>query len=144
MNIEIWKEFVQQNWLVIVIALILLFVVVNVLKTVIKWAIVLIIVAALCIYSGVSFDQIKSVVNDVSSSTLETVKSEAQELMLNEAKQATYVLHDDGTFTITSPNVEVTGEQGKDKVKVSLRGVSVGEWSISNAAVQQYMENASR
>ncbi|WP_454193748.1 hypothetical protein [Paenibacillus sp. Marseille-Q7038] len=142
MDLEVWKEFVQQNWLVIIVALILLFIVINVLKTVLKWAIVLVIVAALIIYSGVSLDQIKDVVTDVSSSTVETVKTEAQELMQNEAKQATYVLHKDGTFTITSPNVEVTGEQGKDKVKVSLRGVSVGEWSINNAAVKEYMETA--
>ncbi|WP_211746548.1 hypothetical protein [Paenibacillus sp. Marseille-Q4541] len=142
MDLEVWKEFVQQNWLVIIVALILLFIVVNVLKTVLKWAIVLIIVAALLIYSGVSLDQIKNVVTDVGSSTVETVKVEVQELMQKEAEQATYVLHEDGSFTITSPNVEVTGTQGKDKVKVSLRGVSVGEWSVTNAAVKQYIETA--
>ncbi|GAK42508.1 ATPase [Paenibacillus urinalis] len=141
MDIEIWKEFISQNWLVIVIALILLFVVINVLRTVLKWAIVVVIVAALIIYSGVSFDQIKTVVTDVGTSTMDTLRTEAAELMQKEAAKAEYVVNPDGTFTITSPNVEVNGKQGEDKVKVSVRGISLGEWSI-NDTVRLFMETA--
>lgn len=141
MDIEIWKEFISQNWLVIVIALILLFVVINVLRTVLKWAIVVVIVAAVIIYSGVSFDQIKTVVTDVGTSTMDTLRTEAAELMKKEAEKAEYVVNPDGTFTITSPNVEVNGKQGEDKVKVSVRGISLGEWSV-NDTVRLFMETA--
>lgn len=141
MDIEVWKEFISQNWLVIVIGLILLFVVLNVVRTVLKWAIVIVIVAALIIYSGVSFEQIKTVVSDVSASTMDTLKAEAAELMQKEAEKAEYVVNEDGTFTITSPNVEVSGKQGEDKVKVSVRGVSLGEWSV-NDTVKLFMETA--
>lgn len=141
MDIEVWKEFISQNWLVIVIALILLFVVINVLRTVLKWVIVVVIVAALIIYSGVSFEQIKTVVSDVGTSTMDTLGTEAAELMQKEAEKAEYVVNPDGTFTITSPNVEVNGKQGEDKVKVSVRGISLGEWSV-NDTVELFMETA--
>ncbi|MEK5061372.1 hypothetical protein ACFSVM_20655 [Paenibacillus shunpengii] len=141
MDIEIWKEFISQNWLVIVIALILLFVVINVLRTMLKWAIVVVIVAALIIYSGVSFEQIRTVVTDVGASTMDTLRTEAAELMQKEAEKAEYTVNPDGTFTITSPNVEVSGKQGEDKVKVSVRGISLGEWSV-NDTVQLFMETA--
>ncbi|MCM3129783.1 MULTISPECIES: hypothetical protein [unclassified Paenibacillus] len=141
MDIEVWKEFISQNWLVIVIALILLFVVINVLRTVLKWVIVVVIVAALIIYSGVSFEQIKTVVSDVGTSTMDTLGTEAAELMQKEAEKAEYVVNPDGTFTITSPNVEVNGKQGEDKVKVSVRGISLGEWSV-NDTVKLFMETA--
>ena len=87
MNIEVIKEFVMQNWLVIVVALIILFFVLNVVKTMLKWAIAIIIIAALLIYSGISMEQIKQTVTDVQSSTVDTLKKEAASIMLKEASR---------------------------------------------------------
>ena len=36
MDPEVWSQFIRENWLVIVIALVLLFAVVNLVKTVLK------------------------------------------------------------------------------------------------------------
>ncbi|WP_091071185.1 hypothetical protein [Paenibacillus sp. NFR01] len=129
---DVWSQFFRENWVVIVIALVLLFAVINVVKTVVKWAIVIIILAALFIYSGVTMDQIGNAVNKVADGTVSTLKSEAQEVMLKEAKDAKYASGGDGTFTITTPNLEVKGAAGEDKVEVIFRGVSLGKWSITD------------
>ncbi|WP_128103460.1 ATPase [Paenibacillus sp. DCT19] len=142
MDIEVIKEFVMQNWLVIVVALIILFFVLNVVKTVLKWAIAIIIIAALLIYSGISIDQIKQTVTDVQSSTMDTLKKEATNLMVNEASKATYAKGQNGEFTITSPNVEIKGTAGADKVNVTLRGISLGEWNLDNETIRVFVDKA--
>lgn len=44
MDTQVWIEFLKQNWLVIAIALIILFIVLNVVRTVIKWALAVLII----------------------------------------------------------------------------------------------------
>ncbi|MCL6603844.1 MAG: hypothetical protein K6T94_13290 [Paenibacillus sp.] len=141
MDMQVWSQFIRENWLVIIIALVILFAVVNLVKTVLKWAIVIIIVVGLFIYSGVTIDQLGDAVNKVKNETVSTLKSEAQEVMLKEAKEAVYTMNDDGTFTITSPNIEVKGTAGQDKVDVTFRGVSLGKWSI-NDTMKSFIDEA--
>lgn len=141
MNTQVWSDFLQQNWLIIVIALIVLFVVLGLVKTMVKWAIAIIIVIALVVYSGVSLEKIKDVVNDVTTETVDTLKSEAMNLMMKESKEAKYKADAAGNFTITTPNLELKGEKGKDKVDVSLRGVSLGKWKI-NDTVQSFINES--
>ncbi|MDQ0193869.1 hypothetical protein J2T20_002222 [Paenibacillus wynnii] len=143
MDTQVWSQFIRENWLVIVIALVLLFAVVNLVKTVLKWAIVIIIVVGLFIYSGVTMDQLGNAVDKVKEGTVSTLKSEAQEVMLKEAKDAVYTMNDDGTFTITSPNIEVKGTAGQDKVDVTFRGVSLGKWSVTDT-MKTFIEEASK
>jgi len=138
MNTQVWSDFLQQNWLVIVIALIVLFVVLNLVKTMVKWALVLIIIVAVVVYSGVSLEKIKDVVNDVKTEAVDNLKSEATNVMMKEAKEAKYTSDAAGNFTITTPNLEMKGQKGKDKVDVSLRGVSLGQWKISDT-VQSFI-----
>ncbi|WP_025336321.1 hypothetical protein [Paenibacillus sabinae] len=132
MDTQVWSQFIRENWLVIVIGLVLLFAVVNLVKTVLKWAIAIVIVAGLLIYSGVTIDQIGNAVNKVKEGTVDTLKTEAQSVMLKEAKDAVYTASEDGTFTITTPNIEVKGKAGEDKVNVTFRGVSLGQWSVND------------
>ena len=143
MDTQVWSQFIRENWLVIVIALVLLFAVVNLVKTVLKWAIVIIIVVGLFIYSGVTIDQLGNAVDKVKEGTVSTLKSEAQAVMLKEAKDAVYIMNDDGTFTITSPNIEVKGTAGQDKVDVTFRGVSLGKWSVTDT-MKSFIEEASK
>ncbi|AIQ14337.1 hypothetical protein [Paenibacillus durus] len=141
MDTQVWSQFIRENWLVIVIALVLLFAVVNLVKTVLKWAIVIVIVAGLLVYSGVTIDQIGNAVSKVKEETVGTLKNEAQQVMLKEAKDAVYTANSDGTFTITTPNIEVKGRAGEDKVNVTFRGVSLGQWSV-NETVKSFIEEA--
>ncbi|SDF14366.1 hypothetical protein SAMN04488542_10679 [Fontibacillus panacisegetis] len=143
MDFQVWSEFFKQNWLVIVGALVVLFLVVNFVKTVIKWVLVLAIVASVIIYSGISLKDIGNAVTTVTDQAVSISKSEALKMMKNEAKDAKLTQNNDGSYTITTPNLEVTGETGSDKVQVTFRGVSLGEWSM-NDTLQAFITEAKR
>ncbi|WP_223067610.1 hypothetical protein [Paenibacillus caui] len=133
MDYQVWIDFFKQNWLIIVVALVALVLIANLVKTVVKWVFIIAIAAFLIVYSGISLNDISNAVSKVKNETISTMKNEALNLMKNEAKDAKYEQDKDGSFTIITPNLEVTGEANSDKVKVSLRGVSLGEWSRGDA-----------
>ncbi|NMO95612.1 hypothetical protein [Paenibacillus lemnae] len=141
MDTQVWLEFLKQNWLVIAIGLIVLLIVVNLVKTVVKWLLVVLIVGGLLIYSGISLDQINDVVSTVKNETVDTVKSEVMNLMMKEAQDAKYTSNGDGTYTVKAPNLELNGSSGSGEVKVTFRGVPVGTWDI-NDTIQSYIGQA--
>lgn len=142
-DFQVWSEFLKQNWLVIVVALVILFLVLNFVKTVIKWVLVLVIAGAVIVYSGITLNDIGEAVTTVKDQAISVSKTEALNMMKNEAKEATLSQNSDGTYTIKTPNLEVTGETGNDKVKVTFRGVSLGEWSM-NDTLEAFISEAKR
>lgn len=142
-DVQVWTEFLQENWLVIVVALVILFLVLNFVRTVVKWALVLVIAAFIIIYSGITMKDIGDAVTTVKEQALDISKTEALNMMKNEAKEAELTQNSDGSFTITTPNLEVVGQAGSDKVKVSFRGVSLGEWSM-NDTLEAFIQEAKR
>lgn len=143
LNVDVWVEFLKQNWLVIVIALVVLFVILNFVKTVVKWALVLVIAAFVIIYSGISLKDIGDAVTAVKDQAVTISKNEALNMLKDEAGEAKMTRNADGTFTITTPSLEVTGTEGEDKVKVTFHGVPLGEWSI-NDTLKAFIQEAER
>lgn len=148
MDMKVWTDFfqknwelVQHNWLYILIGLVVLFVLLNVVKTLVKWLIIVVIVVALLIYSGISLDQVRNTVTHVKDGAVGTLKNEALDMMVKEAKDAQYTSNIDGTFSVTSSNLEVTGRSDSDTVKVSFRGIPLGEWDMSDK-VKQFIQSA--
>ncbi|WP_334075417.1 MULTISPECIES: hypothetical protein [Paenibacillus] len=144
MNLEVWTEFLKQNWLVIVVALVVLFLILNFVKTLVKWALVLVIAAFVIIYSGISLKDIGDAITTVKDQAVEISRSEAMNMMKKEAADAKMTRNPDGTFTIKTPNLEVSGKEGDGKVKVMFHGVSLGEWKVSDtleAFIQQAKQN---
>lgn len=141
MDTQVWIEFLKQNWLVIAIALIILFIVLNVVRTVIKWALAVLIIVGLLVYSGISLDKIGEVVTTVKEETVDTIKKEALNMMMKEAKEAKYTSNGDGTYSIKAPNLELKGSEGSEEVEVTFRGVSVGKWDI-NDTIQSFIDDA--
>jgi outer membrane murein-binding lipoprotein Lpp len=135
MDVQVWTDFLQQNWLVIVIALVVLFIVLNLVKTMVKWVLAIVIVAGLLIYSGISLDRIGEVVTTVKDETVDTLKSEAMNMMLKEAKDAKFTKNTDGTYVVTTPNMSLKGETGTETVDVTFKGVPVGEWKINDTII---------
>lgn len=136
MDVQVWTDFLQQNWLVIVIALVVLFVILNLVKTMVKWVLAIVIVAGLLIYSGISLDKIGEVVTTVKDETVDTVKSEATNMMLKEAKEAKYAENVDGTkYTVTTPNVSLEGTKGTETVEVTFKGVPLGQWKVNDTII---------
>lgn len=143
LNVDVWIEFLKSNWLVIVVALVILFVVLNFVKTVVKWALVLVIAAFVIIYSGIELKDIGEAVTAVKDQAVTISKNEAMNMLKDEAGEAKMTNNTDGTFTITTPNLEVKGSPGEDKVKVSFRGVPLGEWSV-NDTLDAFIQEAAR
>lgn len=143
MDTQVWLEFLKQNWLVIAVALIVLFIVVNLVKTVIKWALVILIIGGLLIYSGISLDKIGEVVTTVKNETVDTVKTEAMNMMMKEAKEAKYTSNGDGTYTVKSPNLELKGKSGSKEVEVTFRGMPVGKWDL-NETIKDFIGQAKK
>lgn len=141
MDTQVWIEFLKQNWLVIAIALIILFIVLNVVRTVIKWALAVLIIVGLLVYSGISLDKLGEVVTTVKEETVDTIKKEALNMMMKEAKEAKYTSNGDGTYSIKAPNLELKGSDGSEEVEVTFRGVSVGKWDI-NDTIQSFIDDA--
>ncbi len=143
MDWQVWSEFFRQNWLIILVALIILFMVINLVKTVIKWLIVIIIVVAVCIYSGISIDQIRDTVSGVTGQTVAALQEQAMDVMKDEAKSARFIQNGDGTYTIKTDTIELKGTPGAGKVGVTFRGVPLGEWEI-NSTIRSMIDQAKK
>ncbi|WP_019005574.1 hypothetical protein [Cohnella laeviribosi] len=141
LDLEAWKQFVIDHWILIVIAVVALIVVINVVKTVLKWVLVAAIVIGLAVYGGYSVNDLK----EVGSKVTQALEDQALKAMAGEASQAVYKLNGDGTFTVTTPNLELTGVPNSGEVKVKFQGVSLGTWKMEGAVRQliaQARENA--
>ncbi|WP_168123736.1 hypothetical protein [Paenibacillus sp. HB172176] len=128
-----WSTFLKDNWFVLLIALLVLFLIIRIVKTVVKWAIVAVIVLAIVLYSGYSLDDVKQLGTKVMDSGLDDLKElgekmkdsaqqQAYDAMLNEAKEAQYTVNEDGTYTVSSPSIELRGTAGSDEAELSVKG----------------------
>lgn len=136
-DLDTWTAFFKEHWLVLVIALIVLFIIVRIVKTFLKWAIVAAIVLGIVVYSGYSMDDLK----EIGSKVADTVKQEAVNAMVGEAKDAAFVTNADGTFTVKTKNVELTGEPGANEVAISFRGTELGKWEL-DSTIQAFIDQA--
>lgn len=117
--------FLQDRWLVVLIALVVLFVVVKIVKTVLKWVIVLAIVAGLIYYGSTYTDKLKDIGENVAATAKEAVSDLKEKAVQGLAgKDATYKDNGDGTYTVTSGGIRLDGRSGSDKIKITIAGVS--------------------
>jgi hypothetical protein len=122
--------FLQDRWLVVIIAIIALFVVIKIVKTVLKWIIVLAIVAGLIYYGSTYTDQLKDIGENVAATAKEAVSDLKEKAVQGLAgKDAKYKDNGDGTYTVTSGSIRLDGKTGSDKVKITIAGVSA-EFSL--------------
>ncbi len=136
-DIETWKSFFEAHWLILAIAVVVLFIVVRVVKTVIKWLLVAAIVIGVLLYSGytledLNVENLKQIGTEVGAQVAESVKKEAINAMVGEAADATYASNGDGTFTVKTANLELTGTLGAAEVEVSFRGAALGTWKVDD------------
>ncbi|RXZ84263.1 hypothetical protein EBB07_04095 [Paenibacillaceae bacterium] len=132
-DMDMWISFIKENWLFLIIALLALFIVVRVVKTVIKWALVAIIVIVVIVYSGYNLGDLKSQWDEIAavgSQVADNVKQEALQAMVGEADDALYKTNEDGTYTVTTKNVELKGKAGENEVNVYYRNAPLGKWKI--------------
>jgi hypothetical protein len=129
LDFDAWLQFLQDHWLVVAAAILGIVVVVKLVKTVLKWVLVAAIVVGIATYGGYTVDDLKS----VGSKVTEQLQDQAIKSMAGEAAQATYEHKDDGSFTIKTPSLELTGVPNSGEVDVKLHGVSLGTWKMEGA-----------
>ncbi|WP_317890684.1 hypothetical protein [Paenibacillus arenilitoris] len=136
-DLDTWTAFFKEHWFVLVVALVALLLIIRIVKTVVKWALVAAIVLGIVIYSGYSMDDLK----EIGSKVADTVRQEAVNAMVGEAKDATFSANDDGTFTVKTNNVELTGEPGANEVSIKFRGAPLGKWEL-DGTIQAFIDQA--
>ncbi|MBH5319195.1 hypothetical protein I6N90_15435 [Paenibacillus sp. GSMTC-2017] len=134
---DTWMTFLQENWFVLAIGLIVLILVIRIVKTVVKWALVAAVVIGLVVYSGYTLDDVK----EIGTKVMASVKDEAINAMVGEAKEAKYTLNDDGTYTITTKNIDLKGKVGDSEVKVSLHNAPYVTLELEGA-IKQFIDQA--
>ncbi|ACT03483.1 hypothetical protein [Paenibacillus sp. JDR-2] len=132
-----WSTFLQDHWLVLVVALVVLLFIIRVVKTFVKWALVLVIVVGIVAYSGYTLDDVKS----IGTQAIDSLKQEAVSAMAGEVDKATFTSNSDGTFTVKTENLEMTGVPGSGEVNVKFRGKSVGTMKI-DSTIQALIDQA--
>lgn len=120
-TLDQWMDFIAERWFVILIAVVVLFLVIKIVKTLLKWVVVIVIVAALFMYGSNYTDTIK----DVSGMIIDHTKEEVLELLSDEIEDADYEESPDGSFKITSKNFIVVGHIDSDEVEVTFRGQTI-------------------
>jgi hypothetical protein len=114
--VDFLMPFVKENWFIIVGAIVVLFLVVRLVKTVIKWVIVLAVLGGL-FYMGADY---KDKLLNLGTAVTAEVKNQATAAITNEMKDAQYKLNADGTFTVTTKSLRLDGVPSSNEVKITV------------------------
>lgn len=119
---EALTTFVQDNLVLIGVVILALLIIISVVKTVIKWVIVFAVLIGFLIY-GFNYDA--ETITGIGQKVVEKTKEEAVELLLGDIKNAEYHLNDDGTYTISTKNIQLEGKVGSNEAKLKYLGQSI-------------------
>lgn len=137
-----WISFAQDRWYLIVAAIIVLFIVIGIVKTLVKWIVVIAIVGALIVYGASYTDKIKDIGASVVTQVGDEVKDKAISALTAEAKEAQFKANPDGSFIITTKSLKVEGKAGTDEVVVTFLGKSFK--MNANAALSAFIDQAKK
>ena len=139
-----WSSFLSDRWYIVLIALLVLILVIKMVKTVIKWVLVLLVAAAV-LYLGYNYqpETFEKLTKSVTATVSETIKDQAIKLMTEEAKEASYKDNGDGSFTISTKNIRVDGKAGAKEVKVTVIKLKQSI-QLKTETVKVFIEQASK
>lgn len=126
---DAWMQFLQDNWLILAVAVVAIFVIVKLVKTVVKWLLVAGILIAIFVYGGYSIDDLSTIGSKIQSEA----RDQAIKAMTGEISQAEYKDNGDGSYTIKTPTLELSGVPNSGEVSVKYQGVSLGTWKMEGA-----------
>ncbi|MCS7460260.1 hypothetical protein N0M98_08905 [Paenibacillus doosanensis] len=131
--------FLQERWFVVVAAIVVLFIVVKIVKTLVKWIIVLAVIAGLFFY-GASY---KDKLMEIGTAVTAEAKAQAIKTISGEMKDAQYKQNPDGTFTVTTKSLRIDGNPGANEVKVTFMNqtFTMKMDDVVNALIEQAKKN---
>lgn len=133
---------IQDKWMILAGGLVALFLVVKLVKTVMKWVIVLGIVAAMLFYGATYLDQIKEVSGSVVGDIKGNIAQEAVKALAGE--DVTYQKNADGSFVISKNGVQLKSKVGSNEAEITIAGQSVTLKidETLKALIEQVQQNA--
>jgi hypothetical protein len=139
-----WSVFIQDKWVLIIVAIVVLFLVLKIVKTFVKWIVVLAIIAAVLYYGSTYAGDLSGNLNGLKTTLGNAVADEAKQqitsAIVGEGKDADYVKHPDGSFTIHTKNIKLDGKPGSNEAEVSFMGKS---YKVSiNKTIQKFIDEA--
>jgi outer membrane murein-binding lipoprotein Lpp len=139
-----WITFAQDRWYWIIAAVVVLFIVIGLVKTVIKWILVIVIVGAIVLYGANYKDKLQSIGTSVVTKAGEEAKEGAAKALASEAKDAKYTANQDGSFVITTKSLKVEGKLGSNDVQVTFLGAkfTMNADGIMNTFIEQAKKNS--
>ncbi|GIP40749.1 hypothetical protein J31TS4_40290 [Paenibacillus sp. J31TS4] len=119
-----WSVFLQERWFILAIGVVVLLLIVKLVKTVIKWVLVLALLAGLFFYGASYKDKLAEMTGTLGEAVASGVKDQAMSAIASEAKEAKYKANADGTFTVTTKNIQVDAAPGANEAKITFLGQS--------------------
>jgi hypothetical protein len=135
-----WASFVQDKWLLIIIAIVVLFLVMKLVKTFVKWILVLAVIAAVLYYGSTYAGKLSGLKTTLGNAVADEAKQQLTNVIVGEGKDADYIKHADGTYTIHTKNIKLDGKPGSDQAEISFMGQS---YKVSiNKTIQKFIDEA--
>jgi hypothetical protein len=134
---EQWLTFVQEKWWLVLAAVVALLIVINVVKTVLKWVLIAAIIGAVLVYGANYKDELTA----MSDKMLAETKEQAFQAFARQALQAEYEANADGTYAVYTDSLRVEGEEGSKEVTVFWKGVRIGTFQI-DATIGAFLKQA--
>lgn len=132
-DLETWKQFISENWYILVIALLALLLIIKIVKTVLKWALVAAIIIGVLLYSGYTLDDLNvDKLKSIGEQAAANLKREALEVLAGESTDAVYTADEDGSFTVRTDSLVIKGRIGEDEVTVTYHGAPLGRWKVDD------------
>lgn len=125
-KLETLLPFIQENWWVLVVALIVVLLIVKIVKTVIKWVLILLVVVGLSVF-WVNYvpDDVKDSINVVVEDVKDKGKAEAIKA-LTTLSNPTYSVDAEGNYKVSNSDgtISLTGVVGENDAKLAVKGIT--------------------
>lgn len=118
---EQWLQFAQEQWYVLLIGLVAVIVIINVVKALVKWLLIIAIVAGIAYYAIDYTDKIK----DVGGQIMDLALEQALEAMSGDAGSAQYMSDADGNYMIIGENITIHGNISSEEVEIEFKGQKI-------------------
>lgn len=123
-GMENWQTFIQEQWLVVLIAFVVIGAIVKMVKTVLKWVLTAVIVVVLFTYAT---QYNPNLVEDAKNLAASTVKEQAVKLLEQKAAEngLEFTSEADGSYVVSGKGVQLKGTAGSNDVQVSYLGQTI-------------------
>lgn len=117
--------FLQDKWIIIALVVIAILIIVKVIKSVMKWLLIVLLAAGVIIY-GTTYSpgEIKDGIKEVGSKIADYTKNEAVEALIGQSASAKYEAKEDGGYVVSAGKFKLEGTAGSNEATLSYMGQS--------------------